>query len=66
MANVYAVREDNGERVLVAIHCDRCDNTIKPNPDIPTSGWVKYGQDNGLGTTKVVETLCPECDSRRA
>lgn len=43
--NIYAIREDNGERVLVAIRCDGvgCDAEIKPNPNIAKSGWTTTG-----------------------
>lgn len=45
MSRVYARREDDDRRVLVEIGCDApgCSATIKPNPKISDSGWVKFG-----------------------
>ena len=39
MPRIYARREDNGERILVAIQCDKCDAEIEPHPGIARSGW---------------------------
>jgi ribosomal protein L44E len=61
MSRVYAVREDDGKRILVALECDRCDKTIAPHPDISMSGWVYVGQDNGIGTPKLSWDYCPDC-----
>ena len=61
MSDVYAVREDNGKRVLVALQCDGCDAVIKPNPQIASSGWVYKGQDDGPGTDKLRWDYCPDC-----
>lgn len=58
---IYAQREDGHGRVLVALKCDRCEVEIKPHPDIASSGWVKRGWDNGLGTEKFETYLCSEC-----
>lgn len=63
MSKVYAVREDNQQKVLVEIVCDRCDNTVKPYSDISTSGWTKSGRDNGPGSDKFETDLCPLCSS---
>lgn len=67
--NVYATREDDGARVLVEIQCDApgCAAKIKPRPDIAQSGWMRYGQDDGLGTTKLEWDYCPDhAEARRA
>lgn len=58
---VYAQREDDGRRALVAIKCDDCGIEIKPSQDIATSGWIKYGWDNGIGTDKSEYEYCPKC-----
>lgn len=65
MGRIYAVREDDGKRVLVEISCDLCGKTIKPNPDIAQSGWLKYGC---MGSEEFDRYLCPDCigkESRR-
>ena len=59
MARIYAIVEGSDERVLVRIECDFCDNSIKPNPDIAESGWMKSGNHNDPGCYHVV--YCPEC-----
>ena len=58
---VYAQREDNGQRVLVAFKCNGCGAEIKPYPEIAQSGWEKRGRDNGPGTEKIELDYCPEC-----
>jgi hypothetical protein len=58
MSRVYAI-EESGKRHLVLIECDECEASIKPNPDIANSGWVKRGRDNGPGTEKVERDYCP-------
>lgn len=60
MARVYAVREDNGKRVLVEIVCDECKATIKPHPDIENSGWVKHGGTAADGFEFEFD-YCPRC-----
>jgi hypothetical protein len=53
----YARDEDTGERFLHRIECDApgCRASIKPNPQIAESGWVKrgYGAD-------VTADYCPD------
>lgn len=64
MARIYAVREDNGARVLVLIKCDGPCNpeaAIKPQPRIAESGWTQRGHDNGIGTEKTYRDYCPAC-----
>jgi hypothetical protein len=61
MGHIYAVREDTGERVLVAIQCDVCNAEVKPNPDIAASGWVEEGWYNGPGTRKFRQMYCEHC-----
>ena len=41
MPRIYARREDNDKRVLVALQCDRCGEEIKPSDD--KDGWTKGG-----------------------
>lgn len=60
MPLVYAVREDNGERVLVEIQCDRCDATIKPDQYTSESGWVKHTRQHHSETLEW--WYCPDCD----
>lgn len=62
MPRVYAVREDNGKRVLVAIQCDA---SIVSGPDIAGADWKKCGFDNGPGTTKCEQYFCPTCAQAR-
>lgn len=59
MSRIYAIREDNGGRILVAIECERCDAQIKPGPDIAESGWVKRGVRALDGTIDEYD-YCPE------
>ena len=63
---VYATTDD-GRKFLYAIRCDGsgCELEIKPNPDISRSGWMRYGQDNGPGTTRLEWDYCPDCDRKR-
>ena len=63
---IYATTDD-GRRFLYSIRCDGagCDLEIKPNPDISRSGWMKYGQDHGPGTTRLEWDYCPDCDRKR-
>lgn len=57
---VYATRDDNQKRVLVAIKCDKCDAEIKPNPDISNSGWTTQGVYYGPGDDRNSQwDLCP-------
>lgn len=60
MGRVYAIREDDGARVLLEIECDKCDATIKPHPDIANSGWVKEGITDTFGET-IEWYYCPRC-----
>ena len=64
---VYATTDD-GRRFLYSIRCDGagCELEIKPNPDISRSGWMRYGQDNGPGTTRLERDYCPDCNRRRS
>lgn len=55
MSLVYAVRDDNGLRKLVAIRCDMCEKEIAPGPDILNSGWER------IGTDKYEIDYCPVC-----
>jgi hypothetical protein len=57
---IYAKREDNGERILVAIQCDDCDKEIKPNPAISESGWMIQGSIR-CGKKEYENHYCPEC-----
>lgn len=45
MGDVYAIREDTGDRVLIAIGCDGdgCSAVLKPGPHVVGSGWVQVG-----------------------
>jgi len=64
MGRIYATREDTGERVLLELECDGCGATIKPHPEISSSGWVKHA----VGTTSVGTMewyYCPECARAR-
>lgn len=56
---MYAT-DDNEQRFLRYIRCDRCDAKLTPGPHVMTSGWVKRGSDYGLGSDKVEIDLCPE------
>lgn len=64
MGRIYAVREDNGESVLVALRCDGCDAEIKPHPEIRESGWIKVGSSRGPGDMSEAH-YCPDCAIRR-
>jgi len=63
----YAVREDDKRRVLVEIACDGdgCEATIKPHPEIATSGWMKKGtwEDGPSGSFVLTSDFCPRCAS---
>jgi hypothetical protein len=61
MGKIYAVEEDTGDRRLVRIECDYCDNQTKPHSGIVWAGWEKCGWDNGPGTEKFDVCICPEC-----
>ena len=61
---VYAVREDNGKRVLIEIQCDGCGAVIKPNPDISDSGWSKTGYQDNFGESWARNDWCPACQLR--
>ena len=66
---VYAVREDNNERVLYCIKCDGfdCDNEIKPDSKISESDWLKVGefQTNGIESCNKFELdFCNKCKYR--
>jgi hypothetical protein len=65
MSRVYARREDNGERHLVAIQCDSCGEEIAPCSGIAESGWMLAGFDHGPGTDKFEQDYCPTCWSSR-
>jgi hypothetical protein len=43
VSRVYAV-DENGERFLRHLECDKCSKKIKPRPDIACSGWTKRGE----------------------
>ena len=59
---IYAVREDSKQKILVAIRCDRCDEEVKPHPNIAESGWVKTGVYYGPGHIDNSESdNCPAC-----
>jgi hypothetical protein len=57
---VYAVEEGSGKRFLVRLECDHgdCDATIKPHPEIASSGWTKRGGRDSAGFTWE-NTYCP-------
>jgi len=61
MSRIYAIREDNGERVLLRIECDGrdCSAAIVPHRDIAQSGWVKRGFRVDDVTTE--SFYCPRC-----
>jgi predicted RNA-binding Zn-ribbon protein involved in translation (DUF1610 family) len=61
MACIYATREDTSKCILIEIQCDKCGRTIKPNPNISESGWVKHGSIDLVTREQNVEYLCPEC-----
>lgn len=61
MSLIYATREDDGKRVLIALRCDGCGAEIKPHPEIAKSGWIKRGWDRGIGTEKHEVDECPQC-----
>lgn len=48
MSLVYAYEPD-GTRHLIRIECDEagCEESIKPNPQITSSGWMKRGESVG-------------------
>ncbi len=61
---VYAVNEETGKRKLIEIRCDGagCDASIKPGPEIVTSGWERRGTVD-VATWRIVTEvdLCPRC-----
>ena len=57
---VYAY-DDQGNKYLVKLTCDRCNNEVKPHKGIGKSGWMKYGWNNGFGTDMHEIHLCPNC-----
>lgn len=61
VSRIYATREDDGKRVLVAICCNGCGVEIKPHAEIASSGWTKRGNDRGPGTDKFEGDFCPRC-----
>ena len=62
MGYIYAIREDNGKKVLVALRCDKCGKEIKPNPDIAKSGWTIKGTYVFNNSGKTTEYFyCNEC-----
>lgn len=60
MSRVYAT-EDNGRRHLVRLECDAagCKASVKPHPDIASSGWTKGGTDTGPASDVVEWDYCP-------
>ena len=62
---IYAKREDNGVDVLIKICCDGCDTTIRPNPHIQDSDWMKEGFSDGPGEPYITNNWCPECYGKR-
>lgn len=60
MSRIYATREDNGKKILVELVCDKCSDTIKPNPDIAQSGWTRHGQKDHAGNIFEYE-YCAKC-----
>lgn len=60
MSRVYAT-DDNGERFLRYLECDRCGARIKPHPDIANSGWTKHGIDDPKRGGRFEWAYCPEC-----
>jgi hypothetical protein len=63
MGRDYATMDD-GRRVLCQIRCDgRCGATIKPHPEIASSGWEKRGESRGPGDA-LEWYYCPECKGR--
>jgi len=60
---VYAIREDDGTRVLVLIRCDSCPAEVKPYPEIAASGWQQRGTMNSSGTDSTEQHYCPRCST---
>lgn len=58
---IYAIREDDGKRILVEIQCDGCGATIKPAAT--DSGWTKTGV-YPRGDTES-QFWCPNCSRER-
>jgi len=62
MSRIYAIREDTGKKVLVALQYDKCSKKIKPNPDIEYSGWTRRGTYVFNDPGKCTEyDYCDEC-----
>jgi hypothetical protein len=59
MTKIFAVREDNQERMLIAIKCESCGVEIKPVPSLEAVGWTKLVQ--RIGTEKFVWHYCEDC-----
>jgi hypothetical protein len=62
MSRIYAT-DDNGRRLLYQIKCDgaNCHESIVPNSQISSSGWLKRGTDTGIGSDKLEWYYCPRC-----
>ena len=60
MSRVYAVREDDGKRVLVEIRCDGCQAVRPRRADVPDSGWVKH-EYMLKGVYQYERNFCPQC-----
>lgn len=63
MCQIYAVREDNRKRVLVAIVCDSCDAEIKPGKQLIESDWVFEVWYNK--SDRYSSYYCPECSHKK-
>ena len=62
--DVYVVQEDTGNRLLIALRCDKCDAEILPHKDIAKSGWIEVGY-GSLGDWSI-RHYCDKCANRNA
>ena len=61
MSRIYATTQD-GKRFLVALECDKCGITIKPNLKINKSQWIKSGVYFSPGNSRNMEWIyCSLC-----
>jgi hypothetical protein len=57
---IYGIEGNSSKQILLRIECDfpDCYESIKPNPNISESGWVQYGQTDGIGGNLIWD-YCP-------